>query len=66
MIHLYDTGIHVTSESSFTLRRQQHIFHYFGVVIKWVLHPNITATATEKMDIMATNGVHTDGNGKQK
>ena len=25
--------------SSVTLRRQQHPFYYFDVVMKWVLHP---------------------------
>ena len=33
---------------AFTLWRQRHNFHYFDVVMKWVLHRIVPATAREK------------------
>ena len=35
---------------------QRHIFHYFSVIIEWVLDPIVTATAIEKMGIIAMDG----------
>ena len=40
----------------------RHNFHYFDVVMKWVLYPMMTARATEKVSIMGTSeGVHIAG-----
>ena len=36
---------------------QRQNFHYFNVVMKWVLYPIVTATEMEKMGLMA-EGVH--------
>ena len=46
--------------------RERHNFHYFGAVIKCVIQPIVMAMATEKIGITATDGSHSDGNGKQK
>ena len=35
---------------------QWHNFHYFDVVMKWVLQPIVTAMTTTKMNIMETDG----------
>ena len=40
-------------KSSFTLSQQWRNFHYFDVVMKWVLHPIVMAT--EKKGIMETD-----------
>ena len=46
----------MVTESSFTLQRQRHIFHYLGGVIEWVLDLIVTAMTLKKMGTIATDG----------
>ena len=52
-------GKNKNHKNSFKMQRERHNFHYFGVVIKWVLDRIVMAMATEKMGLVATGGLFT-------